>query len=341
VNEPLVSFVTPVYNGERYLAEAIESVLAQTYRNWEYVILDNRSTDRTRELARRYAQREPRIRVVTNDEFLPQIDNWNRSMMLISEESVYTKVLHADDWLYPECVERMVALAEKHPEVGVVSSYRLVGTRVEHDAFSLETKVMPGVAAAAYQLGGGKWIIGTPSSLLLRSSLVREQQPFYETRYLLSDPVAVYRMLEGCDFGFVHQVLSYTRMHDASTTTRSERVGAWNTEITAMTIEYGPRFLDRESYVRRVKSLERRYYWLLLKFVLKGRIFDREVLAYQRHWIAIVSAGLSGQPVRGRWIARLFVRALLSLPLPSRTRGNRRAALRLRLAAAVVFRAHK
>jgi glycosyltransferase involved in cell wall biosynthesis len=340
VNEPLVSFVTPVYNGERYLAEAIESVLAQTYQNWEYVILDNCSTDRSAEIARGYAERDPRIRVVTNDEFLPQIDNWNRSMTLISDESVYTKVLHADDWLYPECVERMVALAEEHPEVGVVSSYRLVGTKVEHDAFRLETKAMPGRDVAAYQLGGGKWVIGTPSSLLLRSRLVREQQPFYETRYLLSDPVAVYRVLERCDFGFVHQVLSYTRMHDASTTTRSEHVGAWNTEITAMTVEYGPRFLDRERYVRRLKSLERRYYWLLLKFLLKGRIFDREVLAYQRHWTARVSAGLSEQPVRGRWIARSLVRAFLSLPLPTRRRGGRTVVRRLRLAA-VAFRTHK
>src|SRR5439155_13185774 len=72
----LVSVVTPVFNGERYLRECIESVLAQTYTNWDYVIVDNQSTDRTNEIAHEYAARDPRIRVIRNDAFVRVVQNY-------------------------------------------------------------------------------------------------------------------------------------------------------------------------------------------------------------------------------------------------------------------------
>ena len=67
--QPLVSVLTPVYNGEAYVRECIESVIAQTYTNWEYIIVNNCSRDRTLELASEYT-RDPRIRVETNPSFL-------------------------------------------------------------------------------------------------------------------------------------------------------------------------------------------------------------------------------------------------------------------------------
>ncbi|MGE0406800.1 MAG: glycosyltransferase family 2 protein, partial [Candidatus Korobacteraceae bacterium] len=66
---PLVSIITPVYNGEEFLVECIESVLAQTYQNWEYIIVNNHSKDRSLEIAEEYARRDPRVRVVTGKEF--------------------------------------------------------------------------------------------------------------------------------------------------------------------------------------------------------------------------------------------------------------------------------
>jgi glycosyltransferase involved in cell wall biosynthesis len=127
---PLVSIVTPVYNGEKYLAECIESVLGQTYSNWEYILLNNRSTDDTLEIAKQYAEKDSRIVVLTNDTFLEQIPNWNESMRKISADSKYCKVVHADDCLLPECLEKMIAKAEEYPTAGIVSSYRFVENRI-------------------------------------------------------------------------------------------------------------------------------------------------------------------------------------------------------------------
>src|SRR5689334_10610487 len=113
--KPHVSIVTPVYNEEEHLAECIESVLAQTYENWDYVIVDNCSTDKSLEIARTYAAKDRRIRVHTNDQFLEMIPNRSVAVRQMSPDSKYCKVVLGDDWIFPECLEKMVALGEAHP----------------------------------------------------------------------------------------------------------------------------------------------------------------------------------------------------------------------------------
>ena len=76
---PLVSYVTPFYNTEEYLAECIESVLRQTYGNWEYVLLNNCSTDNSVQIAEHYTRAYPdKIRLEHNSAFLSQVQNFNR-----------------------------------------------------------------------------------------------------------------------------------------------------------------------------------------------------------------------------------------------------------------------
>lgn len=143
-DQPLVSVVTPVHNGEKYLVECIESVLAQTYQHWEYVIVNNKSSDRSLDIAQEFAQKEPRIRIIDNSEFLPIVRNQNHALRMISPGSKYCKVLHADDWLFPECLERMVAIAEGNPSVGIVGAYRLDDVWVNLDGLPYPSTVVPG-----------------------------------------------------------------------------------------------------------------------------------------------------------------------------------------------------
>src|SRR5436190_6590278 len=107
---PLVSVVTPVYNEAEYLVECVESVLAQTYQKWEYTIVDNCSSDGSLEIARRYAAQDSRIRVFQNQHFLRAIPNHNIALRQISPASRYCKVVLGDDWIFPDCLERMVAV---------------------------------------------------------------------------------------------------------------------------------------------------------------------------------------------------------------------------------------
>src|SRR5919109_2101835 len=91
--EPLVSVVTPVYNGESHLRECIESVLAQTYQNWDYTIVNNCSTDGTLDIAMEYAARDPRIRIHNNDAFVRVTENHNIAFRQVSPASTYCKLV--------------------------------------------------------------------------------------------------------------------------------------------------------------------------------------------------------------------------------------------------------
>src|SRR5438552_1134213 len=114
---PLVSVLTPVYNGAKYLAKCMDSVLAQTYHNWEYIVVNNYSTDNSLDIACSYARRDNRIRVESNRQFVGVIENHNAAFRSISKESRYCKVVSADDHLFPECIEKLVEVAEREPRV--------------------------------------------------------------------------------------------------------------------------------------------------------------------------------------------------------------------------------
>jgi glycosyltransferase involved in cell wall biosynthesis len=275
---PLVSVLTPVYNGERYLAECIESVLAQSMKDWEYIIADNRSNDQSAAIAERYAAADGRIRVVRCDEFVNVHENFNRSARLMSPNSRYCKFLSADDWMYPECLERMVAVAERHRKVGVVSSYRLEDKRLLHDGLLPYTdEVMDGAQVVRAALLGWAHVTGSPSQLLYRADLVRRAQPFFDQTMRHSDTLAAFRTLLDCDLGFVHQVLTFTRLHTDALTSTSHRINTYlPNEIRAL-ILYGRKALGAREYRTAMRSWLRRYGWYLLKQNLKpSRLHDVE-----------------------------------------------------------------
>ena len=97
--EPLISIVTPVHNGEAFLAECLDSVLSQTYERWECIIVNNCSTDGTARIAAHFCNMDSRIRLYETETLLTVIENHNFVVGKISEESLFCKILHADDFL--------------------------------------------------------------------------------------------------------------------------------------------------------------------------------------------------------------------------------------------------
>jgi glycosyltransferase involved in cell wall biosynthesis len=272
---PLVSVVTPVYNGESYLRECVESVLSQTYQNWEYIILDNCSDDRTYEIVEEYRLRDSRIRLYHNDELLPIIANHNKAFGLISSESKYCKVVSADDWIFPECLERMVGLAEANPSVGIVGSYQLSGGDglwyVRNFGLPYSTKVVAGREICRIHLLGMLSVFGSPTSDMYRSDLVRSTNSFYPNPTAEADVSACFHHLRNADFGFVHQVLSHERLHRARVTTISLETNAYLSAAISDCQTYGGWYLRRKEHDARLDELLKAYYAYLSKNALKFR----------------------------------------------------------------------
>jgi glycosyltransferase involved in cell wall biosynthesis len=117
IEPPRVSIGMPVFNGERFIAETIDSILAQTFDDFELIISDNASTDGTEEICRRYAEKDDRIRFVRNRENLGAAYNYNQAFHLSSGE--YFKWACHDDLLAAEFLARCVETLERDPSVVV------------------------------------------------------------------------------------------------------------------------------------------------------------------------------------------------------------------------------
>lgn len=220
VKPPLVSILTPFYNTVDYLAECIDSVLAQTYEHFEYILLNNASTDGSAELAARYAAKDPRIRLFSNERLLPQLENFNFALTLISVDSAYCKFCLGDDWIYPRCVEELVACAEAAPTVSIVNSYSTMGRELFSVGLDVSETVIDGAEICRRYFFDGLSVFGSTTTVLYRADLVRSRVPFFEHGRQNSDAELCFEVLATSDFGFVHQVLSYIRTQAESITGR-------------------------------------------------------------------------------------------------------------------------
>lgn len=294
--QPLVSIVTPVYNGAEYLSECIESILAQTYRNWDLTIIDNCSTDQSSEIASRYAAQDSRIRIHKNLEFLPVIANHNAAFRQISPESKYCKVVFADDRIFPQCIERMVATAEEFPSAGLVGAHVLQGTDVICTGLPHDTRVFSGREICRRHLIDHLYVFGSANALLYRADLIKSRDPFYNEKNIHADTEACFTVLQSTDFGFVHEVLTFTRVREKSLTTVSHDFQTDLAGMLQLLLVHGSRFLTRNERADLVKDLLSDYYKYLGKCFLLGR---SDVLNFHKKKLIEAGMGFSWLRVAG------------------------------------------
>ena len=115
ISKPPVSIGLPVYNGETFLEESIESILTQSFGDFELIILDNASPVRTPQICRTYSEHDDRIKYHRNKENISHTANVNHVARLAQGE--YYRQHHHDDVLEPECFARCVDVFEEEPEV--------------------------------------------------------------------------------------------------------------------------------------------------------------------------------------------------------------------------------
>jgi hypothetical protein len=126
VNSPIIAVVMSVFNGQAYLRGAVESILAQTFTDFEFVIIDDGSTDKTAEILSDYAKRDDRVRVVSHEN-RGRAESLNRGIELARAPLIAR--MDADDISLPHRLKEQADFLERHPEVGLLSgAYDLMGS---------------------------------------------------------------------------------------------------------------------------------------------------------------------------------------------------------------------
>ncbi|KAB8330883.1 glycosyltransferase family 2 protein [Scytonema tolypothrichoides VB-61278] len=113
--QPLVTICIPTYNGAKYLRECLDSVLAQTFTDFEVLLVDDQSSDETLSIAHEYAAKDARICVKQNERNLGLVGNWNRCIELAQGE--WIKFVFQDDLIAPECLEKMLAMSKPNSSI--------------------------------------------------------------------------------------------------------------------------------------------------------------------------------------------------------------------------------
>jgi hypothetical protein len=183
--------------------------------------------------------------------------------------------------IFPQCIEQMVRVAEAYPAVGIVGSYGLKGNKVVSDRVPFPRESIPGRELCRLSLLRMVRPFPRPTALLIRSDLIRGKDHFYNEENLHADHEVCYEILVKHDFGFVHQVLSYMRVHEESVTSSDYNVyGKLHYTNLALLQKYGPQFLSSEEY-EEVYTVRMNRYKRFLAFSLLNKK-DKTFWEYQK-----------------------------------------------------------
>lgn len=220
---PKVSVLLPVFNGELFLREAIESVLAQTYEDFELLISDDGSTDSSATIISSFSSRDPRIIAWTNPTQKGLFANYNECLARASAE--YIKPFAQDDLLKPNTLATMISFLEKESEIVLVSCARRFindqGQEIEVHRRSDEHIILPSGQVLKENLLGLCNLIGEPSAVLFRRQFAGTG--FDTSFHHLGDIEYWLRIIEQGKYQYCNDILCEFRRHGGSMTTRNQR----------------------------------------------------------------------------------------------------------------------
>jgi len=219
---PTVSVCMPVYNGEAYIGEAIESVLSQGFGDFELLVMDDCSGDRTREIAGEYARADSRVILEVSPENRGMVENWNGCLR--RARGRYIKYLFQDDILAtPDSLGTMVQVLEVRRRVSLVASARRVidarSETIRNDSFFRSGISVPGKEMVRYCLLKHGNVIGEPSAVMFRKEqAARGFNPSYRQ---IVDLEMWFHLLEQGDFVYISEPLCGFRVHEGQQTAKN------------------------------------------------------------------------------------------------------------------------
>lgn len=205
---PTISVVIPAHDADRYISDAVSSVLDQTYQDFEVMIVDDGSTDRTPELISAFAANS-RVRHIRQQNLGPSAA---RNTGIRASRGSFIAFLDADDFWQPDKLEAQLTIFESHPHVGVVySDFAVLDDSGQHVQRTWRRPVPRGSLTA--DLMFGNVIAGSSSSVILRKECIESVGGFDQNLWVCEDQDLWRRLSMVCEFYFLEAVHVLVREH--------------------------------------------------------------------------------------------------------------------------------
>jgi len=205
--KPVVSVIITAYNREKYIFNAIDSVIASTYKDIELIVVDDCSSDRTYDISKKYENNDSRIKIYRNNRNLGQFENRNYAATLSNGK--YLKFLDSDDMIYPYGLEVMVNCIERYPNAGIAISHDFL-----HEDEPYPIMLTPNEAYKCFFLAKGFPMSG-PSAAIICKEAFDNVGGFPSPYYVGSDIILWLKIASKYNLVKMPPALNWYRRHES------------------------------------------------------------------------------------------------------------------------------
>jgi glycosyltransferase involved in cell wall biosynthesis len=272
---PKVSVCIPTYNYGRYIGEAIESVLNQTYSDFELLIIDDASQDNTDAIVREYAIKDDRIRYLRNATNVGMVQNWNSCLHEARGE--YIKYLFGDDaFASTMLLEKMVRILDSDRSVSLVGSSRKIidknSKQIDLWSFYDADTIVDGKEVISKCLFHNVNYIGEPTVVMFRrSQAIRGYNIKYKQ---IVDLEMWFHLLEQGTYCYIKEPLAYFRCHEKQQTKINEKCSATIDDMANLYLEYMNKPYIKFGWLMR-KYLIYDYFYQIWKSYKKKKVITK------------------------------------------------------------------
>ena len=250
----LVSICIPTFNGEKYLSDTLNSVIAQSYKNFEVIIGDDDSVDNTFEIISKYqSQMKQQVKLIRNNKRLGIGANWNNT--IAHAKGKYIKMLFQDDVMAPNCLERFVEILESDSTIGLLACKRkfIIDKDFNFEAenwLKLHGNLQHALNGSEFESGvlDKSFIrsklffnsplnkIGEPSCTMIRRDIICDVGYFNEQLKQKLDYEFYYRLLKHSHIKIIEEKLISIRLHGNQATVKNSKNNLDETSLYEMSI---------------------------------------------------------------------------------------------------------
>ena len=214
-SSPIVTVLMPVYNAEKYLAEAINSILNQTFTNYELLIINDGSTDKSEEIILKYSDK--RIRYIKNDKNIRLVATLNKGIELAKGK--YIARMDADDISFPTRLEKQITLLENNEDIGVCGSFLYVFGENIRNYIAKKPLTDIGIKSALLVQNP----LGHPNVTIRKSILIKHHIRYDERFYRMEDWGLWITLMNKCKYANIPEILLQYRYVNTSESRQNKK----------------------------------------------------------------------------------------------------------------------